>query len=64
MRYTKYNFFYTPHKHQKSILLPHIAHMHTNTHKVKQESYINYKYFTYGTTFVKNIIFNRMCRGK
>lgn len=30
--------------------------MHTNTRKVKQESYINYKHFTYGTTFVKNII--------
>jgi len=49
-----------------SILLPHIAHMHTNIRKVKQEQefYINYKHFTYGTTFIKNIILNRMCRGK
>lgn len=51
------NFFYAPHKSKKfGILLPHIAHTHTNIRKVKQESCINYKHFTYSTTFVKNII--------
>lgn len=37
------------------ILLPHIAYMHTNIRKVKeqeQESYNNYERFTYGTTFI------------